>query len=538
MSKIMFTRRRFLVVSGGALALAGCGVGNDGQASNGPGITNSGRALVRPTDPAVAAAEQARDGGAIVRTELVANPIQADLGGRVVSTWAYGDTIGGPPIRLTAGEQLEAVLQNRLPEPTSVHWHGLALRNDMDGVPDLTQAPIASGEAFLYRFTVPDPGTYWFHPHMGMQLDRGLYAPLIVDDPAEPGQYDAEVVLVIDDWLDGFGTTPDNVFDELRSMDHSGMSDGDMGGGMDGMQMGAVRPVPGALARSAQTDDPSGGPAMGAFRSDRLGGDAGDVAYPLHLINGRPPADRPTFTVPSNGRVRVRIINAGSDTAYRVAIGEHRMSVTHTDGFPILPVEVDSVLVGMGERYDVVVTIASGAWPIVAEAEGKEALASAVIRTSDAGVQAPPPIDARPGELDGRLLGYDEMVAAPGAALTDFEPDRTIDLDLTSDMMTYTWGINGQAFGSGPPIEVSQGERVRLRFTNRTAMWHPMHLHGHSFALTSPSGTARKDTVNVLPGETVAVDFLADNPGQWMAHCHNTYHLESGMATIIGYVQG
>jgi FtsP/CotA-like multicopper oxidase with cupredoxin domain len=539
MTNLRLTRRRFLVVSAGAIALAGCGDANDGQNLPGrPDITSSGRALIRPNDPAVTAAEQARGGGAIVRTELVAGPIDVDLGGRVVSTWAYGDTLGGPPLRVTAGEQLDVLLQNRLSEPTSIHWHGLALRNDMDGVPDLTQAPIESGESFRYQFTVPDPGTYWFHPHMGMQLDRGLYAPLIVDDPAEPGEYDAEVVVVIDDWLDGFGVTPEDVFDELRSMDHRGMQGGDMGDGMGGMghQMGAARGAPASLSQSAPTDD-RGGPAMGAFRSDRLGGDAGDVGYPLHLINGKPPADRPTFTVPPNGRVRVRIINAGSDTAYRVAIAEHRMSVTHTDGFPVLPVEVDSVLVGMGERYDVVVTIAPGAWPLVAEAEGKGALAGAVIRTSDAGEQAPPPMDARPSELDGELLRYEDLRAAPGAELTDFEPDRTIDLDLTSDMMTYTWGINGQPFGSGTPIEVSQGERLRFNFNNQTMMWHPMHLHGHTFALTSEFGSARKDTVNVLPGETVSVDFLADNPGQWMTHCHNTYHLESGMAAVVAYVQ-
>jgi FtsP/CotA-like multicopper oxidase with cupredoxin domain len=537
------TRRRFLFVSGGVVALAGCGASRGAGVASVADTTTRGRTLVLPTDPAVIAAERARGGGAVVRAELVANRIEVDLGGRVVSTWAYGDTIGGPPLRVTAGEQLDVLVRNRLPDPTSIHWHGLALRNDMDGVPDVTQLAIEAGGEFRYQFTVPDSGTYWFHPHSGTQLDRGLYAPLIVDDPGDAGQYDAEAIVVLDDWLDGFGTTPDDVLAELRSMGMGGM--GGMGGpggmgGMQGMggQAGAARALPAGLVAATQTQDSRVGAAMGEFSSDRLGGDAGDVAYPLHLINGKPPADRPTFTVPPGGRVRVRLINAGSDTAYRVAVGDHRMTVTHADGFPVVPFDVDSLLIGMGERYDVIVTMASGAWPLVAEAEGKGALASAVIRTSDAGEQAPPPLDTRPLELDREVLRYSQLQAAAGVALADVEPDRTIDLELTSDMTSYAWGINGQPFGSGAPLEVTQGERVRLRFNNRTPMWHPMHLHGHTFALGSGSGAARKDTVNVLPGETIEVDLDANNPGQWMTHCHNTYHLESGMAAVIGYVQG
>src|SRR5262249_23050125 len=147
--------------------------------------------LVAATDAAVAAAEaRRRRANAPVRQFAVtAAPVTADLGGLNAKTQAYGAAVPGPEIRLKAGEVLRARFTNNLDEPTTVHWHGIGLRNDMDGVPDLTQPNVPPGGTFDYEFTVPDPGTYWFHPHVGLQLDRGLYAPLIVEDPSEPGGY-------------------------------------------------------------------------------------------------------------------------------------------------------------------------------------------------------------------------------------------------------------------------------------------------------------------------------------------------------------
>src|SRR5690606_18236840 len=148
-----------------------------------------------------------------------------------VDTWGYGGAIPGPLLRATAGEVLDVKIRNNLPAATSIHWHGLALRNDMDGVNQKTQPPLEPGGDFTYRFALAHPGTYWFHPHVGMQLDRGLYAPLIIDDPTEPGDYDAEHILVFDDWLDGFGTTPDAVMEELRTSGHAGHGGMDHSGG-------------------------------------------------------------------------------------------------------------------------------------------------------------------------------------------------------------------------------------------------------------------------------------------------------------------
>ena len=496
------TRRRFLVLGGGAVVLAACG----GSAE---------RTLVGSDDPAVARREvqRQRTGSSTVTSQLTAAPMSLDLAGRTVSTWAFG-AVPGAAIRARAGDLVEVLVRNDLPEDLSIHWHGIALRNDMDGVHDLTQPPIDPGSTFTYRFIAPDPGTYWFHPHTGLQLDRGLYSPLIIDDPAEPLAYDRDETLVFDDWLDGLGRTPEDALAEARQR-------------MDSMDMGGM----GSMNMDHQA---SGG--MGMSTSTLLGGDAGDVTYPLHLINGRPPADRPTITASAGDRVRLRLINAGSDTAYRFAVGGHRLTVTHTDGFPIEPVEVDTLLLGMGERYDVVITAESGAWPIVAAAEGKAAAAVAVLRTTDAAASAAPPVDAAPVELDGKLLSYSDLRAASTVALSDEQPDRDHNVELTGDMMAYNWGIDGSAFGKHTPIDVESGQRVRLVLHNTTTMWHPMHLHGHTFRVGGRLDGPRKDTLNVLPGERLIIDFDADNPGQWMLHCHNTYHLESGMATVVSYV--
>jgi multicopper oxidase len=472
-------------------------------------------AAVSPTAKAVADAEAARrrSGASLVRAQLRPRPVTVNLGGEVVTTWAYGDSVPGPLLRASAGDVVRVELDNQLPTETSVHWHGIALRNDMDGVPGITQDPISAGGSFRYEFTVRDPGTYFYHPHSGVQLDRGLYGVLIVDDPDEPGDYDEEWVVVLDDWVDGTGRSPDDVLADLRSgssgmggMDHGSMS------GMDHGSMGGT-----------------GGMIGEGMRSRLLGG-AGDVDYPHYLVNGRT-ADAPvTLTGKPGQRVRIRLVNAGSDTAFRVALGGHRMTLTHSDGFPVVPVPTDALLIGMGERFDVTVTLAVGVFPLVASAEGKKGQGLAVVRT---GTGRTPAADARLRELDRRVLLGTDLRAAAEARLAERSTDREHHLALGGSMAPYRWTINGKTFPDADPLDVSEGERVRLRFANHSMMFHPMHLHGHTFALAG-SGV-RKDTVIVRPTQTLEVDFDADNPGQWAAHCHNIYHAEAGMMTTLSY---
>ncbi|WP_326683727.1 multicopper oxidase family protein [Streptomyces microflavus] len=521
------TRRAVLgaaLAVAGTGALAACSDGGGHGGSHSPGGAQDSGTYVSPGGKEVAAAEEARGSGPVRKVSLTATRTRLNLGGgTTVTSWAYGDRLPGREVRVSAGDTLDLTLANHLPQPTSMHWHGLALRNDMDGVPGLTQRDIAPGADFRYRFAVPHPGTYWFHPHSGVQQDRGLYAPLVVEDPKEPLAYDKEWVVVLDDWVDGVaGSTPDAVLKELS---------GGMGGGMDH----GAHSMSGAEAEAAEAEDPDGGSPsrmmMGA-RSELLGGDAGDVAYPYYLVNGRVAEDPETFRARPGDRIRLRIINAGGDTAFRVALGGHRLTVTHTDGFPVRHAQGDAVLLGMGERYDVLVTAGDGAFPLVALAEGKKASALAVLRT---GSGAAPGASVRPEELDGKLIEAGRLVPDPSVALAGRAPDRTIRMRLTGGMAEYDWAFDGQPYDAKQRRPVEAGERVRVVFDNGTAMWHPLHLHGHTFALGGNAAGARKDTAIVLPHRSLTVEFDADNPGLWMVHCHNVYHAEAGMMTVLGY---
>lgn len=540
--------RRSVLLAGlgvaGAGALAACGSGSGGTP-----------ALVSPSGSAVAAAERKRGGTGRAHTAtLVAAPAVVELGSGITArTWAFNGRTPGKEMRVAAGDTLVATLSNQLPgrTTTSVHWHGLALRNDMDGVPPVTQTAVRAGKNLTYRFLADTPGTYFLHPHVGVQLDRGLYAPLIVDDPREPLSYDEEWVVVLDDWLDGVTGTPDEVFAELgKGMGgmHAGAGSSgspgssghghDMGDmqGMDGMgDMGGGADVTGGSpsASSSGAGMPGGFMMMGSG-SALLGGDAGDVRYPYHLVNGRVATDPQVFRSKPGKRVRLRLINAGGDTAYRVALGGHRLTITHTDGYPVRHQQADAVLVGMGERYDVLVTLNDGVFPLVASAEGKNATGMAVVRT---GSGARPGANVRPRELDGMIMTAARLRAADAVRLVPKRPDRVHRVELTGGMMSYDWAVNGKRFDmrnpTAHPITVEEGQRVRLDFVNSTTMWHPMHLHGHTYQLGSDG--PRKDTTIVLPHRTVSVLLDADNPGQWMLHCHNAYHGEAGMMTLVAY---
>ncbi|MGW2619369.1 multicopper oxidase family protein [Streptomyces sp. NPDC001500] len=501
-------------------------------------------ALTAPSAPAVAAAEKKRKStGRTHKATLTAAPATLDLGaGGMARTWAFSGEAPGKEIRLSTGDTLVAELSNQLPNrtATSIHWHGIAMRNDMDGVPPVTQQAVRAGADHTYRFITDAPGTYFFHPHVGVQLDRGLYAPLIVEDPEEPLSYDEEWVVVLDDWVDGVTGTPDQVLAELRhgtdgmnmggDSSSGGRDTGDMAG-MEGMAMNgnSARPSdlspPGTMA--------TGFMPMGA-NSGLLGGDAGDVKYPHHLVNGRGPADPDVYRSKPGRRVRLRIINAGADTAYRVALGGHQLTITHTDGFPVRQQRAEALLIGMGERYDVLVTLGDGVFPLVALAEGKDATGMALIRTASGST---PKSTVRPKELDGAILTASQLRADDDVRL----PSRTVDqvhrVELTGGMGKYDWSINGRAFDmndpAADPLTIEQGQRVRLDFVNATQMWHPMHLHGHTYQLGN-SGP-RKDTAIVLPKKKLSVVFDADNPGQWMLHCHNAYHGEVGMMALVAY---
>lgn len=455
----------------------------------------------RSAVPAVT--KPAGSGAKAVDIAVDATPTQIDLGGVSVHTWAWGGQVPGKEVRVRKGETLRAAVTNNLPEGTTVHWHGVAVPNPMDGVPVLTQPPIGPGQRFQYEFVVPDAGTYWMHSHVGLQLDRGLYGPLIVEDPNERVAYDEELVVVLDDWIDGTGTDPGQVFANLQKRGMASMGD----------------PAEGA----------------GVTPTTPIGADGGDVTYPYFLINGKVATDPVVRDCRGGQRLRLRVINAGADTAFRVAVPGVVLNVTHTDGYPVVAQQTNSVILGMGERFDAVIAVGSSV-PLIAAPEDKTGYAQLNLRVN--GAPSSVDVDNFIKTLRGWApLNTAQLVAAPNVQLPPRNPDKTLDLRLAGPLNGYTWPINGILYD--PPnngLVVPPGQRVRIRYINESKMFHPMHLHGHTFQVVTPSGTgARKDTVLVPPLQTVEIDFDTNNPGRWITHCHNDYHLEAGMATFIEY---
>ncbi len=431
-----------------------------------------------------------------------------DLGaGIVVSTWAWNGKVPADEIRLTRGQTLQITLANDLPEPSTIHWHGLAVPNDMDGVPVLTQEAVPPGSTFRYGFVVPASGTYWAHPHYGSQLDRGLYAPVIIEDPADGTDYDDELTLVVDDWIDGTGTNPNAVFETLRRT------------GIKPMEPGGPRVSP----------------------TMPLGQDGGDVTYPYYLINGRVPADPRVVDYSAGSRIRLRIINVGGDTAFRIGIPGIPMTVTHTDGYAVLPQQTDSVLLGMGERADAIVTLGDASVPVVAAPYGKDGYAQLILRVTGTPAVADPAAVQRFAAELAQQVPLDTATLRPTEAdtLPSATPAQTLDLRLGGPVAPYTWEINDQVYDpEAPGLTVRPAERTRIRYINESMMFHPMHLHGHTFQVQGADGPrARKDTVLVPPLATVVADFDTANPGKWITHCHNEYHLEAGMATYLEYAR-
>ncbi|GAA4659958.1 multicopper oxidase family protein [Arthrobacter cryoconiti] len=511
-------RRSFLGLSVAATAAATLAACTPTPTKTATGQTTR----ILPTNPLIDEyeARRASTGKSITQT-LTPGPFSTTLAGKKITTWGYDGALVAPTLRGTAGDQLAVTIANKLTEGTSIHWHGLALRNNADGVPGLTQDAVAAGKDFPYSFKLPHSGTYWYHSHVEMQRERALYGALIIEDPKETLKYDRDWVIVLDDWIDGVTGTPDEVLKELSK----GM------GSMDGMTQGSS----GGMNMGSMTQGSGGGGMLMGATSDFLGGDAGDVAYPFHLFNGRDPGNPETVTAKAGDRIRLRVINAAGDTAYRVGVPGQKLTLTHTDGFPVKHTEVDAVVLGMGERIDAILTVRDGYTPVLALAEGKAQMTYGLVST---GTARAPAAASLPKSLTGKVVDGGQLTADPSVNLPAKTPDRTHEVRLTGGMMSYDWGINNQRFDMAKPLanafDIKAGERVEVKFVNETMMWHPMHIHGHTFQVGATG--ARKDTVIVRPMQTVTVQFDADNPGQWLFHCHNAYHAERGMMGVFSYL--
>jgi FtsP/CotA-like multicopper oxidase with cupredoxin domain len=409
---------------------------------------------------------------------------------------------------------------NDLKVPTSIHWHGLVLPAAMDGVPFVTQAPIPPGGTFKYKFPLKQAGTYWMHSHYGLQEQFYNSAPLIIWTPEERAKAERQYVVMLSDFSK---KSPAEILADLKKGMPMPKRDGDM-----------PMKEPSRESLVAQKWD---GQILSKETVESTPAEI-DVIYDALLANRRTIDDPDVLAVKPGETVLLRIIAASSATNYFVDTGSLEAELLAVDGQAVKPLKGDFFQLAIAQRIDLRVKIPSegGAFPILAQGEGTKLLAGIVLATEGAEIPSLPALAERSTvKLDNtqeKLLTATEPLLAKTA-------DRALPAALGGDMANYTWTINGFSYPNRESLDVKDGERVEITFTNSTNMGHPMHLHGHDFQVVEIDGEkisgALRDTLLVPPKSTIKIAFDANNPGLWAFHCHLLYHLATGMFTVLKY---
>jgi FtsP/CotA-like multicopper oxidase with cupredoxin domain len=420
---------------------------------------------------------------------------------------------GTPGITLSPGERFHVDLVNRAGTPTIIHWHGQLPPWTQDGFPWSQTPPIPAGDTRSYDYA-PIAGTYWMHSHQGMQEQSLMTAPLIVRSAEDMRADRQEVVLMLHDFS---FRTPDELLAGLTKSNgsQSTMPKSGMGDNMN-MSSGSM----GAM-------DMRSGLAM----------DLNDIDYDAFLANDRTFADPEVIRTEPGGRVRLRLINGASSTQFWIDLGALTGTVIAADGHPVRPVRGTRLPLAMAQRLDVLIDLpGNGAYPIFAQVEGKRARTGIVLAASGA------PVSRLAAEAEENAPPVDLSLERRLEAVTPLAPratDVTHRMILAGAMAPYAWSLNGEYWPEVTPLIIARDQRVAIEMVNHSMMAHPMHLHGHAFQVMALNGTplagAVRDTVLVPPMGSVTIAFDADNPGRWAFHCHNLYHMITGMMTEVRY---
>ena len=489
--------------------------------------------------------------------DLSVDYVTIDTGEMKTKAIGYNGSSPGPTLRLREGEEAVINVTNNLDESTSIHWHGLILPYQMDGVPEISFPGIAPGETFTYRIPVSQSGTYWFHSHSGFQEPDGAYGSIIIEPKKrEPFKFDREYVVVLKDKHPHSGA---RILRNLKMMpDYYNRNQRTLGDFISDVSEN------GFGATLSERGD------WGSMRM--MPTDIEDVQGFVGLINGKSPEQNWTGLFKANERVRLRFINASAMTYFDVRIPGLEMTVVQADGNNVQPVKVDEFRISVAETYDVIVQpTAEKPYAIMAESMGRSGYAFGSLSPQE-GLKAEMPARRMDAPLltmadmgmdHGSMAGMDhsqmgmskdDPFYAAGSGLTpkaanggkflsyadlkaqkplypERPATREIELRLTGNMERYTWSINGVKYEDAEPIRLKYGERVRFKFVNETMMSHPMHLHGMWSILDTGNGKwdPVKHTININPGMTVYSETEVDAPGQWAFHCHLSYHMASGM---------
>ncbi len=547
-----------------------------------PAWAQTGSAGIAPTLPTLSGADIA----------LSVGHTPFSVGGRTGHAVTVNGTLPAPLLRLREGQTARLSVTNTLDEDTSIHWHGLLLPFQMDGVPGVSFPGIRPRETFVYEFPIRQAGTFWYHSHSGLQEAMGHYGPIIIDPAApDPVAYDREHVLVLADWS---FLHPHEILRRLKASP-----------GYFNRQRTTVAGLLSGEDRMS-TEERRMWAGMRMDPRDILDVSASTYTY---LVNGHGPAENWTGLFRPGERVRLRIINAAAMTIFNVRIPGLPMTVVQADGENVRPIETDEFQISIAETYDVIVQpIEDRAFTIVAEAMDRSGLARATLAPRLGMTAEVPPLREVPnltmrdmgmdmgsmagmsgmdhGRMDHGAMNHgaegmnmrDRSLAPPNMAVgvgvqsispmpenrlserptgletvdhrvlvyTDLvalnpnrdtrPPSRTMQIHLTGNMERFMWGFDGRRFNEiVEPIRFALNERVRVTLINDTMMSHPIHLHGHFFELVNghPGNQPLKHTVNVAPGGRVSFDLTADAPGDWAFHCHMLMHMHAGMFNVV-----
>ena len=512
-----------------------------------------------------------------------------EVAGRSGHAFAVNGSVPGPLVRLKEGEAVTLRVANHLAQDTSIHWHGLLLPFQFDGVPGVSFPGIKPGETFVYELpALRQSGTYWWHSHSDLQEQTGHYGPIIIDPAGpDPVQADRDYVLLLSEFSP---LHPHTIMAKLKKGEEyfnrqkTSWTDDYRLSGSDRRMWAGMRMMPTDIA------------------------DVTGSTY-TYLINGHAPEDSLEYLFSPGERVRLRIINGSAMSFFNIRIPGVRMSVVQADGKNVRPIEVDEFQIGTAETYDIVVEPTAEAHTVVAEAMDRSGMAVATL-TSRAGARAPVPslrdpvlltmTDMGHGGMDHSGGGHSNMGHAPSTGgmdhgsmkmrdtsslppnvavgpgidmvsanpadrmgdpglgldnvghkvltyrdLTALEPNddprkpsRHMQIHLTGNMERYMWSFDGRKFNAvaDQPIRFAYNERVRVKLVNDTMMAHPIHLHGHFFELVNGADRMhqpQKHTVIVQPGGSATFDLTADEPGDWAFHCHLLYHMHAGMFQVV-----
>ncbi|MDP1801618.1 MAG: multicopper oxidase domain-containing protein [Bacteroidota bacterium] len=516
-----------------------------------------------------------------VRYDLYVRDTVVNFAGKEKKAYSVNGQIPMPELHFTEGDTAEIYIHNELQTETSIHWHGLILPNEQDGVPYLTTAPIKAGTTHIYKFPLVQNGTYWYHSHTKLQEQVGMYGAFIIHKKKK--QELPEYTMVLSDWTN---MKPFEVHRRLHNAnDWSAIKKAKI-------QKGAAQSYADAIA-----DKSLGIKLMNEWKR-MLAMDVSDVYYDKFLTNGKTEDEASQFK--AGDKIRLRIINGSSSTYFWLKYAGGKINVVASDGMDVEPVEVDRLIIAVAEIYDVVVTIPSDstAFEFLATSEdrirntslwlgsGVKQLASPLeplkyfegmkmmngminmdgnlddmgmnmsLQQMDMNVVMYPEITGRKNDRNTKehdhsqmenqynsnalsdivTLNY-SMLRSPTKTKLPDAPTKILNFTFTGNMNRYVWSINNKTVSETDKIMIKKGENVRIILYNNSMMRHPMHLHGHFFRIVNKHGdySPLKNVLDIMPMETDTIEFAATESGDWFFHCHILYHMMSGMGRIFSY---